>query len=104
MSITPQGGLTFTIATGGVPVQVIPPGVSGGYIVNPFSAADQGFSGSTAPENLVVDPVNPPSLVGNNTSTTIGPGQSYTALTNSTLGLWVNAATGGHKITVVYWL
>jgi hypothetical protein len=103
-TVTPQGGLSYQVATGGVAVIAIPPGVSGGFIINPSSATDQGFSSAASPENLIVDPVNPPSLIGNNTSTALVPGQSFSAIPYSTKPLMVNAPTSGHKFTVVYWL
>jgi hypothetical protein len=104
MSYTPQGGISYQVTTGGTAVIAIPPGVSGGYITNPSLATDQGFLSSVLPEDLFVNPAGTPSLVGNNTTVRLSPGQSFTAIANSTLPLMVNAATSGHKFTVVYWL
>ena len=103
MTIAPIGGITFTLTAGGVPQIAIPPGVSGGYIVNPQSPTDQGFSSMAVPEDIFVDPVNAPGLVGNNTTSRIAPGQSFSVLPQSNKPLMFNATTTGHKVTVVYW-
>ena len=101
MSVTPQGGLTFQIVTGGSSVIVVPPGVTGGYITNPSQASDQGLSNS---EPLIVDPVSAPTLAGNNTSVALQPGETFTVIANSIYPVRANAASSGHKFTVVYWL
>ena len=101
MAVSPQGGLAFAVITGGTAVLAVPAGVSGGYITNPSQASDQGISDA---ENLIVDPVGLPALVGNNTSTSLVPGQSFSIIPNSVTPVRVNAATSGHKFTVVYWL
>ena len=102
---TPTIGTHVVIATGGTPVQVFPAGINGGYIVNPYVAADQGIA--TA-EVLYVDPVSatPGSTPGsgNGTASALVPGQSWVVpVYGSTLPVFANATTSGHRFTAVYW-
>lgn len=99
--VTPVPGLVSEIEIGGTAVMVIPPGPNGGYITNPPNPADQGIGGGTEP--LYVDPVSPPGLNGNGTTSSLAPGQSYSIIPGQTNPVYVNAATSGHKFTCVWY-
>ena len=95
-------GTTATIATGGAAVVAVTGPVNGCYIVNPATAGDQGIA--TA-ENAFVDPVTTSTTTGNGTNTTIEPGRSWSCPVAVPAGksISVNAATSGHKVSVVVW-
>lgn len=102
---TPAAGTATIITTGGTAVIAITGPVKGGYVTNPEIAADQGIS--TA-EPLYVDPVNPPGSTagsGSGTAQTLDPGQNWVLPCAIPAGVTVrvNAATTGHKFTVVIW-
>ena len=97
----PTPGLTTIITTGGSPVRVANGGVNGGLITNPYTAGDQGIPNS---EVLYVDPVGPcAALAGNGTIFALQPGDTWPLIPGQTTPTNVNAATGGHKFTVVLW-
>jgi hypothetical protein len=98
MSVTPGPGLTSTVTTGGTAVNAVGPGANGGYITNPLLGVDQGVA--TA-EPLFVDPVTSAILGGYGTTIALQPGQTYNIVSGSTNPVTVNAATGGHRFTVV---
>lgn len=98
--VTPVAGLVNMVATGGMAVIAVPENPSGGFITNPAAAADQGLG---APENLYVSPVGDATLVGNNTTFVIEPGGSWPIIAGQTTRTSVNAASDGHKFSVVYW-
>jgi len=98
VAITPSGGTNSQVATGGTAVVAAPAGVQGGYITNPASPTDQNLSNT---ELLFVDPVSAPSLAANGTTIALNPGETFTIPANSTLPVYVNAASSGHKFTVV---
>lgn len=101
-NVTPQIGLVTQIAIGETAVLVFPPGIYGGYITNPLITADQGIS---PVENLYVNPVTVASLQGYLTTVAIPPGASwFVPIPKSTSGVWVNAATTGHRFTAIYWV
>lgn len=97
---TPNAATTFTVVTGGVPVILVTGPVTGCYVINPLSAADQGIA--TA-EVAQVDPVKTAPSVGNNTTSTLQPGQGYSCPQGMTTNLSAVAATSGHKFNVVKW-
>jgi hypothetical protein len=99
VAVTPVPGLTSVVTNGGTPVEVIPGAPNGGFITNPISATDQGLG---APENLYVDPVNPAGLVGNGTTFVLYPGASWPIIPGQTSITSVNAASNGHKFSVVW--
>lgn len=101
MSITPQPGIVSIVTTGGQAVTAIGPNPNGGIIVNPYSAADQG--GLAAAEPLFIDVVNPASTQGNGTTFALQPGQSWSVIPGQSTVTSVNAATSGHKFSVVSW-
>lgn len=99
--LTPQQGPNVVIASGGTPVLAIPSSVNGGYIANPSLPDDQGLS---APEPLFYDQVggcDDPAAGG--TIMALWPGERVDILPGSTLGVYVNAATAGHRFTAVFW-
>lgn len=98
----PQQGLVTVITVGGQSVMVIPPGAYGGYIWNPFSAADQGIP---AVEPLYINPIGAAPLQAFNSTVAIYQGSDFTVpVKRSITGIWVNAATSGHQFTAVYWM
>lgn len=101
MSTPVVGQATQTSATPGIPVNVIPPNVSGGYIVNPFNASDQGLTNT---EELFIDQVENAGTVANGTTLALQPGQSYTVIPNTTTSVTVASPSGNHKFTAIYWV
>jgi hypothetical protein len=98
---TPTVGLaTQTAATPGIPVNAIASNQSGGYIVNPLSAADQGL---TSAEILFVNQVAPSDVQANGTTIALQPGQSYTVIPNTTTPVSVASLSANHKFTAVQW-
>jgi hypothetical protein len=101
MATSPVAGLvTQTSGTSGIPSNAISANQSGGYIVNPLSAADQGLG--TA-EVLYVNQVGPATVVGNGTTVVLQPGQSYTVIPQTTTPVSVASQSANHKFTAVMW-
>jgi hypothetical protein len=101
MATTPVVGLaTVTSATPGLPVNAISANQSGGYIVNPLLAADQGLA---AAEVLYVNQVGPAVVVANGTTIALQPGQSYTVVPQTTTPVSVTSSSASHKFTAVMW-
>lgn len=100
VSVTPIAGLVSIITTGGTSVIAVAAGPNGGFIVNPYTATDQGLSNS---EPLYVDPVGTAGLEGNGTTFALQPGQSWPLIAGQTTVTSVNAASAGHKFSVVFW-
>jgi hypothetical protein len=99
---TPQAGLTnITSSTAGIAVSAIASNQTGGYIVNPFLAADQGIA--TA-EVLYVNQVGPATVQANGTTIALQPGQSYTVIPNTTTPVSVASSSPNHKFTAVQWV
>jgi hypothetical protein len=99
---TPVAGLASqTPATAGQPVNAIDVNQSGGYVVNPAAAADQGLS---APEVLYVNQVGPATLQANGTTIALQPGQSYNVIPSTTTPVSVASVNANHKFTSVQWL
>jgi len=102
MANTPYAGLNLQIAISGTAVPVAPANVSGGYIVNPLSAVDQGL-GSAEP--LYVDVVGACAATqGNGTIVSLAPGQEFDLPPGLANQVWANAVSSGHKFTCVYYL
>lgn len=99
--VTPVPGLVYEVTTGGTAVIAVPSGPNGGYITNPFSAADQGIAPASA-EWLYCDPVAPAILGAYGTTTGLAPGATYDLVPGQTTPTYVNAATAGHRFTVVW--
>jgi len=105
--VTPRAGSASAIAVGGTAVVLIAGPCAGGYVTNPPTAASQGIAATDIAENVYVDPVASPGstdATGNGTTALLQPGQTFTvpALAPGTM-LRANAATSGHKLTVVVW-
>lgn len=103
-SVTPRAGTASTITTGGTAVTIVTGPCNGGYITNPINAAAQGIS---AAENVYLDPVNTPGDTdanANGTTILLEPGQNFSLpQLASGVALKANAASSGHKLTVVVW-
>ena len=98
--VTPAASTASTITTGGTAVTAVTGPVRGCYITNPTSATDEGIG--TA-ENLYVNPVTTATSVGNGTTLTLVPGQTFFCLPGQTTNVSVVAATTAHKFTAVQW-
>jgi D-lyxose ketol-isomerase len=101
MATTPVVGLaTQTSPTAGIPVNAISANQSGGYIVNPLLAADQGLASA---EPLYVNQVGAAVVVANGTTIALQPGQSYTVIPQTTTPVSVASSSPNHKFTAVMW-
>lgn len=99
-AVTPQAGITSVISTGGTAETVVPSSPNGGYIVNPYTNTDQNIS---IAEWLYVDPVTSAIIGAYGTAVGLAPGGFYNIIPGQTTTLSVNAATTGHRFTVVYY-
>jgi hypothetical protein len=98
---TPLAGLASqTGSSPGVPINAIAANQSGGYIVNPIAAADQGLA---AAEVLYVNQVGPSNTQANGTTIALQPGQSYTVIPFTTSPVSVASLSPSHKFTSVQW-
>jgi len=100
---TQMSGTTSSVI-GSSAVGVATGAINGGYILNPPTATAQGIG--TA-ENLYYDLTAPPGnsdATAANTTGTLVPGQSFNLpnLAQGT-GVFVNAPTPGHKVSVTCW-
>lgn len=101
MATVPTVGLaTQTSATPGLAVDAIAANQSGGYIVNPLMAADQGL---TTAEVLYVNQVGACTTVANVTTIALQPGQSYTVIPQTSTTVSVASLSANHKFTAVQW-
>ena len=101
MATTPVAGpASQTPATPGTSITAIDANQSGGYITNPFTAADQGLS---AAEVLYVNQVTLAGVVANGTTLALQPGQTYSIIPNTTTPVNVASASANHKFTAVEW-
>lgn len=98
MPVTVLPGLSSAIRVGGFSVEVAPPGLLGGYIVNPQLAIDQGLS---VADVLFIDPTGKAALQETATTIPLQPGEMYTIQGGSTKPVWVNSAVAGHRFTAV---
>lgn len=96
----PRAGDIAIVTTGTTAVTPMSGPYNGCYIVNPLTATDQGIM---AAEPLYVNPVVAATTTGNGTNTAIAPGQAWNCPVGGTGAISVNAATTGHKFTVVRW-
>ena len=104
-SLVPVAGLATAVATGGTAVTAVSGPINGGYIINPPNLAGQGIG---AAEALYIDMVGTPGSTdaANNGTTSSLPatGGTFTLPPLATgVNVKVNAATTGHKFTVVTW-
>lgn len=100
MSVTPVSGLSSVVITGGTSVVAVGPNPNGGFITNPYWASDEGLVNT---EVLYVDPVGSAKTQANGTTFALQPGQTWTIIPGQTTSTSVNAATSGHKFSVVVW-
>lgn len=100
IAVTVQPGRASTIAVGGTAVEAVPPNPNGGIITNPLTAADQGVDPA---EPLYLNPISPGTLSGNGSNFALAPGQSWVIIPGQTTSTWANAATTGHRFSVVFW-
>ena len=104
MAVTPIVGVNTQVSISMASVEAVPANPNGGLIVNPLLATDQGIP--TA-EGLYVDIVsncsNGFTPAANGTICALQPGQTWTVLAGQTTPTYVNALTGGHKFTSIYW-
>jgi hypothetical protein len=101
MTTTPVAGLASqTGGTPGIPVSAIAANQSGGYIVNPFAAADQGLA---VAEVLFVNQAGAAITNANGTTIALQPGQSYTVIPSTTTPVSVCSLSANHKFTAVQW-
>jgi D-lyxose ketol-isomerase len=96
-----QGSAVQTPTSPGIPVDAVSTNQTGGYIVNPLLAADQGIA--TA-EVLFVNQVGPATVNANGTTIALEPGQSYTVIPNTTTPVSVASNSPNHKFTAVQWV
>jgi len=93
-------GAASRIPLAGVSIPAVYGPVLGGFVVNPFSAADQGLQ--TA-EPLFLDPTGPAALFETSTTIELSPGGTWSLPANFGGTLYINAATAGHQFSsVVY--
>ena len=101
MSVTPSPGISTSVASGGNSTLVIPANPNGGFITNPFLAADQNI---TSAEVLYVDPTGAtPILAGNGTCFALQPGQTWSVIPQQSSTTSVTSTTTGHKFSAVWW-
>lgn len=100
MAVTVTPGMTNVVALAGEAVQVIPPNINGGLVTNPLTATDQGI---TTPEPIYINPISAGPLVANNTTFALAPGSTWSVIPGQSSSTWVNAASAGHKFSVIYW-
>lgn len=98
--VTPIAGNASAVDIGGTPVIAVGPNPNGGFIFNPAEAADQGIA---VAETIYVDPVGVPGLAGFGTAFAIAPGQTWMLIPGQTTPTRVNAASSGHRFSVVSW-
>jgi len=91
-------GAASVVAKGGTSVVAVYGGALGGYVVNPQLVVDQDID---AAEVLFVDPTGPAAHSQTKTTIPLQPGQAYTIPAGQTTPLWVNAASSGHRFSVV---
>lgn len=96
--VTPQAGAASVIPVGGTAVIAALAAPNGGFITNPASATDQGLANA---ETLYVDPVGAAGLEANGTTFALAPGQSWSLIPGQTTTTSVNAASDGHKFSIV---
>ena len=95
-------GTTSTVATGGTAVSAVTGPAVGCYIFNGSTATEQNIA--TA-EVLYVDPVTTATTTAGGSNVAMVPGQNWSCPGSVGPGrvISINAATSGHKVTVVVW-
>jgi len=100
IAVVVKPGLVSVISTGGGAVVAVPPNAQGGIITNPELDTDQGVANI---EPLFVNPIDAANLTGNGNTFALAPGQTWVVIPGQTTPTSVNAATAGHKFSVVWW-
>lgn len=83
-----------SIKVGGVPIIVARGATLGGFVFNPFSAADQGL---TFIETLYINIVSSAGTNANGTTFAIEPGTFFAWPADDSITVTVNALTAGHR-------
>jgi hypothetical protein len=104
MAVNPQPGTNSVVSTANTPVEAVPANPQGGgTITNPLSATDQGL-GTNPAEPLYIDPTGQnPALAAYGTTFALAPGQTWNVIPGQMTRTMVNAATGGHRFSVIWW-
>ena len=103
-AVTVQPGTNSTVSVAGTAIEAVPVNPNGGIITNPLTAADQGLTGAGAvAEPLYINPIGAAALAGNGSTFALAPGQSWIVIPGQTTPTSANAATAGHKFSVVFW-
>lgn len=98
MSVNLFPGVVSVIKTGGTAVTAAYGPVVGGIISNPLLPGDQGIA---SPEPLYFSLVSSADLSENTTTQMLNPGESFNIPIGQTTNVSVNAATSGHKFSIV---
>jgi archaellum component FlaG (FlaF/FlaG flagellin family) len=102
MAVNPQPGTNSVVTVGGTAVEAVPASPQGGGIItNPTTNTDQAIAGTAEP--LYVCAIGPATLQANGTTFALAPGQSWNVIPGQMSNTTVNAATGGHKFSVIWW-
>lgn len=96
--VTIYPGAIGTVAVAGQSVRAVYGGVAGGKIVNPFTAEDQGLAYI---EELYVSLDGPADLMQSPTTFVLQAGQAFDLPAGLDTDVWVNAASAGHKFSVM---
>lgn len=99
-AVTPRAGAASQVVNGGTSVIAADANPNGGFITNPASAEDQGLA---IAEPLFLNPVGDATLLANGETFRLEPGQTWTLIPGQTTATSVNAASAGHKFSVVVW-
>jgi len=103
MAVNPQPGTNSVVTTGGTAVIAVPASPQGGGIItNPMTNTDQGIAPTVA-EPLYVDAVAVAGLAAYGTTFALSPGQSWQVIPGQLTATSVNAATSGHRFSVIWW-
>lgn len=104
MTTTPRAGAVSQVGVGGtsvIAVIAVPAGMGGGFVTNPYTALDQGLSQA---EPLYIDITGAPATTsGNSTTFALQPGQTFNMVAGQVTGVSANAASTGHKFSVIWW-
>lgn len=100
MSVTPIPGVNAFVNAAGTPVVAVAANPNGGFITNPLLAADQGVPNE---EPLYINPIGDAGTQANGSTFALQPGQTWTVIPGQTTPTSVNAASAGHKFSVISW-
>jgi archaellum component FlaG (FlaF/FlaG flagellin family) len=101
MAVNPQPGTNSVVTQGGTAIEAVPANPQGGGIItNPVSNTDQAVSPA---EPLYVCANGLAGTVANGTTFALAPGQSWNVIPGQITNTTVNAATSGHRFSVIWW-